>query len=203
MHPGARPNPAAFLPTPAGGDSPPLAFPLDPEEDALFRLDVAKVQLGVAPGARFDVPPELLEHWAAKEAARRARAEAHVASLEEDRLRREALTTRPVAKGPGRFTTDAAIAWGRRQGWTVIDREAFNHLTKRHHDLEGAVDVIFDDGTGRRVGVQGAGRGERASHLARFIAWGGPDKARRRALRVLYAVFERGDPTPLEVEEWA
>lgn len=101
-----------------------------------------------------------------------------------------------------RFTTDYAVRHGRKLGWTLIEREQYDYRTKRHRDLEGQVDAIFDDGEGR-VGVQAAGRGERAAHYQRFMDWGGAEKALRRHLRVLYWVFERGNTVPVEMEEWA
>lgn len=107
---------------------------------------------------------------------------------------------RPYQK---RFSTDYAVEWGRKQGWKLIERERYDFRTKRHHDLEGECDAIFDDMTDGRVGVQGAGRGERKVHYERFMAWGGPEKAKRRNLRIFYLEFERGNKTPLSVERWA
>ena len=108
----------------------------------------------------------------------------------------------PGAKATN-FTTGAAIKWGRRQGWKLIERERYNHFTKRHHDCELGTDAIFDDGLFGRVGIQGAGKGERASHYQRFTERGGVDTAKRRALRVLYLEFERGNPEPTKQEWWS
>lgn len=100
------------------------------------------------------------------------------------------------------YSTQYAVDWGKKQGWKVIDREAFNFMTKRHHDCELGMDVIFDDGEGR-IGVQAAGKGERKAHYDRFVQRGGVETARRRAIRILYVVFERGNKTPIETEVWA
>lgn len=107
-----------------------------------------------------------------------------------------------------RFTTDYAIEWGRSQkkasglNWTLVDREHYDYRTRRHHDLQGGVDALFDDGGPGLVGVQGAGLSERKVHFERFMAWGGPEKARRRALKIYYLEFERGKKTPVKVERW-
>jgi hypothetical protein len=110
-----------------------------------------------------------------------------------------------------RFTTDYAVKWGRRQKharvsaktWQLIDREHYDYRTKRHHDLELGVDAIFDDGGDYRIGIQGAGKGERSVHYQRFMDRGGPEKAARRRLKVLYLEFERGNHEPILKEEWA
>jgi len=121
---------------------------------------------------------------------------------------------------PKPFTTQYAIDWGKQQNchqhlvhadnfertaptkWKLIDRERYNHLTKRHHDLEGGVDAIFDAGD-VRVGVQGAGKGERLVHRQRFENRGGIAKAQRRGLHIYYVEFVRGNKTPILVERWA
>lgn len=116
---------------------------------------------------------------------------------------------RPRRPFATRFTTDYAIKWGRKQKspggkkWSLIDRESYDYRLKRHHDCEGMVDAIFDDQDTGRVGIQGAGKGERSAHYQKFLQWGGPDKARRRNLRVLYLEFERGSFDPIFYEEWA
>jgi len=102
-----------------------------------------------------------------------------------------------------RFTTDYAVEWGRAQGWLLIDRERFDFRTKRHHDLELGVDAIFDNRVDARVGVQGAGKGERKHHRERFEERGGEATAKRRNLQVFYAEFVRGDKTPILLEQWA
>jgi hypothetical protein len=102
-----------------------------------------------------------------------------------------------------RFTTDYAVEWGRKQGWKLIERERYDHRTKRHFDLELGVDAIFDNNVDARVGVQGAGKGERAKHRERFEQRGGETKARRRNLHVYYVEFVRGDKTPIVMERWA
>lgn len=197
------PRPAASHPASAGLGAAAFA-PYDPEEEALFRLDVVKAQLGISPGTRFDVPPELREVFDRKEAARQERARLHVERLEAERLRREAALTAPVAKGPSRFTTDAAIAWGRRQNWSLVDRERYDALLKRHHDLQLNLDALMDakDGLGL-IGLQGAGLGERAEHRRKFDTAGGVAKARERRIRIAYLEFVRGEPLPRKVEWWA
>lgn len=113
---------------------------------------------------------------------------------------------RPAAK---RFTTDAAVAWGRKQrekgapkNWVLIEREGYDHLTKRHHDCELGSDAIFDDQVRGRVLVQGAGRGEKEAHRKRFLDRGGPDTCRRRGARFVYVEFVRGNPEPVLLEWW-
>jgi len=126
---------------------------------------------------------------------------AHVAGIIE---RLQAQPEKVKRKSAGTFTTAYAKAYGKKQGYTrILDQERYDYRTKRHHDCEGAVDVIFDDGNGGRIGFQGAGVGERAEHYNRFMAWGGPDKARDRRLKVVYLEFVRGNKTPVKVEEWA
>ena len=115
---------------------------------------------------------------------------------------REKYETKPVAAKQKPYSTQYAVDWGKKQGWKVIDREAYNFLTKRHHDCELGMDVIFDDGKGR-VGVQAAGKSERKVHWDRFVKAGGAETAKRRSIRILYFVFERGNKAPLEIEEWA
>ncbi len=106
---------------------------------------------------------------------------------------------RPYAK---RYTTDYAVGWGRKQGWTLIERERYDFRTKRHHDLMLGVDALFEGPDGM-IGVQGAGKSERKAHWDRFLARGGPDKAARRHIKICYAEFERGNKTPITVEWWA
>ena len=100
------------------------------------------------------------------------------------------------------FTTKYAIAYGRSLGWTLLDRENYNHRTKRTHDLMLGMDVMFDDGNGL-VMVQAAGRSERKAHWQRFEERGGEEKARRRQIRCLYWEFERGTKSPILEEQWA
>lgn len=128
---------------------------------------------------------------------------AHVAGIIE---RLQTQPEKAPRKSAGTFTTAYAIEYGRKQGYTrIVDRERYDARLRRHHDCEGAVDVIFDDpkDPGARVGFQGAGVGERAEHYNRFMAWGGPDKARERKLQVVYLEFVRGNKTPVKVESWA
>jgi hypothetical protein len=109
---------------------------------------------------------------------------------------------REPRRGPGRFSTRAAVAWGRRLGWRLIDRERYDARTRRHRDLMLGADVLFEDADGL-VLVQAAGRGQRAAHRRRFDDAGGADRAAKLGMRFLYVVFDRGEPEPLEVERWA
>ena len=84
-----------------------------------------------------------------------------------------------------------------------LEREGYDARTKRHHDLELGVDALFDDGGPGRVGIQGAGRGERLEHLRRFMDRGGPERAKSRAVKVIYLEFERGNIEPVRNEQWA
>lgn len=102
-----------------------------------------------------------------------------------------------------RFTTDYAVAWGRKQGWKLIDRETYDFKNKRHHDLMLGLDCLFDDGKDGMVGVQGAGRSEKTPHYQRFLDRGGVALAQRRGIRVVYVEFERGNNTPVLLEWWA
>lgn len=116
---------------------------------------------------------------------------------------------RPARAYASRFTTQYAIDWGKTQTnssgrkWTLIDRERYDFRREEHHDLELGVDAIFDDWEDGRVGVQGAGVGERKEHWERFIARGGPETALRRNIRVVYVEFKRGSKDPVKVEWWA
>jgi hypothetical protein len=120
---------------------------------------------------------------------------------------RAELATKPKEKRQANyappFSTQYAIDWGRSKGWKLIDRENYDFKNKHHHDLELGLDAMFDDGGFGRVGVQGAGRYEKAEHYQRFLDRGGVDKARRRGVRVLYLEFERGNKEPLLQEWWA
>lgn len=105
--------------------------------------------------------------------------------------------------GPGatRFTTDYAIRWGRKQGWKLIERESYDYRTRRHHDCQLGTDAIFEGPNGL-IGIQGAGRHERAIHYQRFLDRGGPEKAALRHIQIIYLEFERGNFTPLKEEIW-
>lgn len=109
------------------------------------------------------------------------------------------------SKAPAkRFTTDYAVSWGKSQGWTLIERERFDFRTKRHFDLEGKCDALFEvSSQPGRTGLQAAQPGERGAHWRKFAEWGGPEKAKQRVLKVLYVEFERGTKFPLKIEEWA
>lgn len=97
------------------------------------------------------------------------------------------------------YTTSAAQAWARSQGWRLTQREAYDARTRRHRDLAGGSDVGAIDQDGRRVWIQGAGVGERAEHRRRFEARQG-----QLALgeRFVYVEFRRGEKAPALVEWW-
>lgn len=137
------------------------------------------------------------------------------AYLEDERRKAEKAATlvlkapRAGGKTGPPFTTDYAIKWMRRQKqpngrpWTLIDRERFDFKTKRHADLQLGMDLLCDDGQDGMVGIQAAGKSERAEHYRRFMDRGGPDKAKRRHIRVFYMEFVRGNPNPILMEQWA
>lgn len=101
-----------------------------------------------------------------------------------------------------RFSTDAALKWGRKKGWKLIDRENYNHKVRRSHDLMLGMDLLFDTPDGM-VAVQAAGKSERKEHYQRFLDRGGIETARRRHVAIIYAEFERGNPEPIKEERWA
>lgn len=131
-------------------------------------------------------------------AVRRRRGLEYVHSLVVSREKRERARRAPAK----RFTTDYAVQWGRKKFGRLIDREHYDARLQRHHDLELGVDAIFDSAEGR-VGIQGAGKSERAAHHKRFLERGGPDAAAKRGMRVVYIEFERGNKTPVKEEWWA
>lgn len=103
--------------------------------------------------------------------------------------------------GPKRFSTDYAVAWGRRQGWRLVDRERFDFRTKRHLDCLLGSDAMFSSEDGL-VLVQGAGTGQRAEHRRRFDARGGSSELARLKARFFYLEFERGCKEPAKMEVW-
>ena len=100
-----------------------------------------------------------------------------------------------------RFSTDYAIEWGKKQGWKLVDRERYDHRTKRAHDLMLGMDAIMEGPEGL-IGIQGAGRSERKPHWERFCARGGVEKAARRHLQIYYVEFDRGNKEPVLTERW-
>lgn len=102
-----------------------------------------------------------------------------------------------------RFSTDAAIEWGRRQGWKLVERESYDYRTKRHHDCQLGMDAIMSKPGGQLVGVQGAGRSERLHHYQRFDERGGIAVAKVRNMEIWYIEFLRGNPEPVVKERWA
>lgn len=148
-------------------------------------------------------PGERRQFFEKKETLRRARAAEWEAKQAAEAAKREAKTMEPVKPAASRFTTQAAIDYGRSKGWRLIDRENYNHLLRRHRDTMFATDCLFDDGGIGMVGIQGAGRWEKAAHWRRFVEAGGPENAKRRCVRVLYAEFVRDDPDPVLMEWWS
>ena len=120
-----------------------------------------------------------------------------------DGLQRAAITPKVVKPYASRFSTAAAIDWGKRQGWRVLAKEWHDRKTQRTHDAEFGMDVLFINTTGRAVGVQGAGRYEREPHYQRFMQRGGVDEARRLNLEIYYLEFVRGVAEPVLKERWA
>ena len=147
---------------------------------------------GIAIPAMWRANPE---RWARLPLSTRQRSAAGHARREE-----EAAKPKVYRPGATRFTTDAAVKWGRKQGWKLVDRENYDARTRHHGDLQLGVDALFDDGNGL-IGVQGAGRSERKEHRERFEQRGGEEVARRRHIRIVYVEFVRGNPEPI-VKEW-
>lgn len=119
-------------------------------------------------------------------------------SVEADVRRGTRRTASAGLRAPN-FSTRYAKEWGEAQGWKVIDSERFTH--GHYQDCVMGVDVIFD-ADGQRIGVQGAGRYERAEHYQRFLDWGGVDRANRLQMKVIYLEFVRGNKTPVVREDW-
>ena len=112
----------------------------------------------------------------------------------------------PKEKKPGkparRFSTDYAVAYGIAQGWKLKERERYNHLTKRHHDLECGADAKFE-AADDFVLIQGAGLHEKAKHLERFEQRGGVAFCKKANCRFLYLEFAPDSKTPKKIEWWA
>ena len=135
-----------------------------------------------------------------------------LSNIFQDRKAREAAATKAAAeKKPrakrstsGTFTTQYAIDWAKSNGWKVIDRERYDYRTKRHHDLQLGIDLLVEDpAEDGMIGIQAAGQGERAPHYQRFLDRGGPEKAKRRSIRIVYVEFVRGNKKPILEERWA
>jgi hypothetical protein len=125
------------------------------------------------------------EEWIQDQAAKAAKAEK---------------PKRPAAK---RFSTEYAIAWGKKQGWKLVDRERFDTRTKRHHDCQLGMDAIMSRQDGTLVGIQGAGRYERNDHRDRFDRLGGVQSAKARHIAIFYLEFARDSDRPILEEQWA
>ena len=102
---------------------------------------------------------------------------------------------RPAA---GKFTTQYAVDYGRKLGWTAVERERFDFRTKRHHDVAGCADVLFRDGA-RLILVQGAGLHERSTHRAKFDQHQSAVAGRA----FVYWEFIKGQKSPVFEEWWA
>lgn len=107
-----------------------------------------------------------------------------------------------ATKGATRFSTDYAVAYGRRQGWKLLDRERYDYRLKRHFDTLMGSDAMFEH-DGQVILVQAAGKSERKEHYGRFCERGGKETAARRGWRFIYMEFERGSKEPAKMEEWA
>jgi len=134
-----------------------------------------------------------------------------LSNIHQDRISREnAKAAADAQKKPrakpahsGTFTTQYAIDWAKSKGWKIIDRERYDARTKRHHDLQLGIDLLAEDPTqDGMIGIQAAGVGERAPHYQRFMDRGGPEKAKRRSIRIVYVEFVRGNKTPVSEEKW-
>ena len=142
----------------------------------------------------------------------------------------DAELNRPKGQGASKFTTAYAIEWGRAQGWRLVDRERWikdwrasrgGQTKLRSLDVDFGMDAIFVRGDGTRVGVQGAGKSERAEHYRRFEQRGAIPESRDRygrvvaealtaeqvakaqAISIFYVEFERGNKVPILIEQWA
>jgi len=124
-----------------------------------------------------------------------------VTALEANQARQE---KQYIPKEPraSNYTTKAAIAWGRAQGWKLLDRERWDQRTRRHHDLVLGADCLFESAEGM-VAIQGAGRYERTIHRERFEAAGGVERAERLHIRFVYLEFVRDSNDPVVEERWA
>lgn len=108
---------------------------------------------------------------------------------------------RTKAPRAGNYTTAYAKAHAKKLGWTLIASEQYDSGAKRHYDIIAGLDCLFMTKDGKLVGVQAAGKGERAEHHRRFIDRRGPAKCTARHMRVLYWVFTRESKIPDE-EVW-
>lgn len=116
---------------------------------------------------------------------------------------RQAKLFAPKKPRASQYTTKYAIEWGKSKGWEPIGREqsTFERGFRRTHDAPLGSDsmMVSDEGL---VLIQGAGKGERAVHLQRFIDRGGPDVLKRMKARFYYVEFERGNKNPIREEQW-
>lgn len=108
------------------------------------------------------------------------------------------------------FTTKAAKAWGRAQGWKLLDEERSSAYQKggkwhrRTNDLMIGADLMFEDPTATGIIlVQAGGRSERKRHWQRFTERGGLKACLQRGCRFYYVEFDRGVAEPILCEQWA
>lgn len=102
----------------------------------------------------------------------------------------------------GNYTTSFAAEHARKLGWSIIAREQYDTGAKRHYDIVCGLDLLCVTTTGKLVGIQAAGKGERAEHYRRFEDRRGPKKAAEKHMAVEYWVFTRDSKTPIEKEVW-
>lgn len=127
----------------------------------------------------------------------------HIAALENEARRKPTVHRDHVPN----FSTSYAIKWGRAQGWRLVEREAYDFRTKRHHDCQFATDAIMRLPIGKLAGIQGAGRSQRADHRRKFDQYGtgpyGSELAKAQGIEIWYLEFDRGSPEPILLERWA
>ena len=138
-----------------------------------------------------------------EERKRHPRIEELKARIEADYEERQRRLNQPKTPAATRYTTQAAIDWGRRQSWRLVDRERFDVRTKRHHDVLLGCDALFHAPGIGLVAVQSAGRYERTTHLERFERMGGKLAARDMGVVFRYLEFQRGNPDPVLDEVWS
>jgi hypothetical protein len=126
----------------------------------------------------------------------------------EAKLVKEEKRTQRVHRDNGPdFSTDYAIAWGRAQGWRLVERERYDFRTKKKRDCMFATDAIMRLPSGKLVGIQGAGRSQRTDHRRKFDQYGtgpyGAELAMAQGIEIWYLEFDRNNSDPVLVEKWA
>lgn len=122
------------------------------------------------------------------------------ASYYEDRTYKPKAKTR--AGHAGNYTTSYAADYAKKLGWQIVAREQYDTGAKRHYDIICGLDLLCVDKRGKLVGIQAAGKGERAEHYRRFEDRRGPKKASEKHMSVVYWVFTRDSKRPIEEEVW-